>query len=201
MPLIDGIVGPVPPGRDPDEYDRSRRRVLWSLPTGLFVVGSRAGVRRNLMTANWVMQIATSPKLVAVSVERGSLTLSLIEEGGAFSISVLSRADKALVRKFVKPVSDVELAADGSVSTMAGVPVVETPEGPPRLTAALSWLACAVRRVDRWQDEWGGGPTSHALVVGQVTNAAEGRAGPGSTGGESDPGVLRMEDTRMNYGG
>ena len=33
----------VPEGRDPEEYDRMRRRVLWSLPTGLFVVGSRAG--------------------------------------------------------------------------------------------------------------------------------------------------------------
>ena len=40
-----------PRGRDPDEYDRLRRRVLWSMPTGLFVVGSRAGDRRNLMTA------------------------------------------------------------------------------------------------------------------------------------------------------
>ena len=60
-----------PEGRDPDEYDRLRRRVLWAMPTGLFVVGSRAGDRRNLMTCNWVMQVATSPKLVAVSVERG----------------------------------------------------------------------------------------------------------------------------------
>ena len=42
-----------------DAYDRLRRRVLWSMPTGLFVVGSRHGDRRNLMTANWVMQVAT----------------------------------------------------------------------------------------------------------------------------------------------
>ena len=68
------VTGPVPEGQDPDDYDRLRRRVLWSLPTGLFVVGSRAGDRRNLMTANWVMQVATAPKLVAVAVERGSVT-------------------------------------------------------------------------------------------------------------------------------
>jgi hypothetical protein len=29
MPLSDGIVGPIPEGRDPDTYDRLRRRVLW----------------------------------------------------------------------------------------------------------------------------------------------------------------------------
>ena len=28
------------------------RRVLWSMPYGLYVVGSRAGARRNLMTLN-----------------------------------------------------------------------------------------------------------------------------------------------------
>src|SRR5580704_14374106 len=112
-PLVDDGVGPFPEGRDPHEYDRLRRRVLWSLPTGLFVVGSRAGDRRNLMTCNWVMQIATSPKLVAVAVERGAVTRRLIEEGGAFSVSVLSRADRSLVRRFVKPVDAVELDASG----------------------------------------------------------------------------------------
>ena len=66
--VADTGVGPFPEGRDPEEYDRLRRRVLWSLPTGLFVVGSRAGARRNLMTCNWVMQVATTPKLVAVAV-------------------------------------------------------------------------------------------------------------------------------------
>ena len=65
--------GPGDGGRA-EEYDRLRRRVLWALPTGLFVVGSRAGDRRNLMTCNWVMQVATSPKLVAVAVESGSVT-------------------------------------------------------------------------------------------------------------------------------
>ena len=53
-PLQEGPVGPFPDGADRDEYDRLRRRVLWTMPTGLFVIGSRAGDRRNLMTANLV---------------------------------------------------------------------------------------------------------------------------------------------------
>ena len=57
------VDGPVPPGRDPDTYDRLRRRVLWSMPSGLYVVGTRAEDRRNLMTISWVTQVAMSPKL------------------------------------------------------------------------------------------------------------------------------------------
>lgn len=52
-----GPIGPYPPGVESDdqkdEYDRLRRRVLWSLPSGLYVVGSRSGIKRNLMTINW----------------------------------------------------------------------------------------------------------------------------------------------------
>ena len=36
------VIGPVPAGRDPEAYDRMRRRVLWSLPTGLYVLGTRS---------------------------------------------------------------------------------------------------------------------------------------------------------------
>ena len=72
------LVGPFPEGVDPDDYDRLRRRVLWSLPTGLFVVGSTAEIdgarRHNLMTANLVVQVATRPKLVAVALETEALT-------------------------------------------------------------------------------------------------------------------------------
>jgi hypothetical protein len=46
MPLITGIVGPVPEGRDPEEYDKLRRRVMWTMPSGLYVIGSRAGERQ-----------------------------------------------------------------------------------------------------------------------------------------------------------
>lgn len=46
-------IGPFPDGVDPVEYDKLRRRILWMMPSGLYVVGSRAGGRRNLMTLNW----------------------------------------------------------------------------------------------------------------------------------------------------
>ena len=100
MPLPEAGVGPIPEGLDPEEYERRRRRVLWSMPTGLFVVGSRDADRRNLMTANWVMQIATAPKLIAFAVETGSVTRELVESGGGFSVSILPKEARSLVRRF-----------------------------------------------------------------------------------------------------
>ena len=192
----------IPEGRDPADFDRLRRRVLWSMPTGLFVVGSRSGAHRNMMTCNWVMQVATTPKLVALAVEQGSVTRALIEEGGWFSVSILSRADRAVVRRFVKPVDEVVLDADGGAVSLQGEAVVEGVGGVPRLASASAWLACEVRSTVAWKAE-DGKPASHVLCVGEVIDAGEAKGDPSESGepARDTEGVLRMEDTRMNYGG
>ena len=64
MPVQQGIVGPIPEGADAEAYDKLRRRVLWTMPSGLYVIGSRHGDRLNLMTANWVTQVSFDPKRV-----------------------------------------------------------------------------------------------------------------------------------------
>jgi flavin reductase (DIM6/NTAB) family NADH-FMN oxidoreductase RutF len=193
-------MAPVPEGRDPDEYDRQRRRVLWSMPTGLFVVGSRHGERRNLMTANWVMQVATEPKLVALSVESGSLTRELIGAGGSFSVSVLPVSERAVIRRFAKPVKDVEVDVDGVAVALQGERVHEVADGLPVLSSAVAWLSCAVRDTVTWDAITTEVP-SHVLVVGEVTDVGEAPPSapvPGATDGVE---VLAMRDTRMNYGG
>jgi flavin reductase (DIM6/NTAB) family NADH-FMN oxidoreductase RutF len=184
------LVGPFPTGVDHDEYDQLRRRVLWSFPTGLFVVGSvgqvEGSTRHNLMTANLVVQVATNPKLVAVAVEHEAVTAALIKEGRCFTISLLHRNDRTVVRRFVKPVSEVGLDELGQVATMAGEPVRLAGSGAPILAGALAWVDCRLHTAD----ELG----SHMLAIGEVVDA----------GGLDDPevtDVLRMEDTRMNYGG
>lgn len=181
-----GLVGPFPPGVDPDRYDRLRRRVLWSMPSGLYLLGSRAGERRNLMTLNWATQLALEPKLLGVSVEQTALTHELVAEGACFSLSLLAREDRAIVRKFVKPASE-----DREARTLAGLPYRDLAvTGAPVLVSALGWLDC------RLVDQLACG--SHTLFVGEVVDAAFG-VGRGET--DQTPDVLRMEDTRMNYGG
>ena len=82
------LVGPFPPGADPEDYDRIRRRVLWRMPTGLYLVGSLAAGERNMMTANLVVQLCVEPKLVGVVVEAAARTHELIETGGCFAVSL-----------------------------------------------------------------------------------------------------------------
>lgn len=167
--------------------DRRWRRVLWTLPTGLYVVGSRAGVRRNLMTASWVTQVATEPRLVGVGLERSSVTLELVRDGAAFALSLLAVDDRALVRRFVRPVpaDEVTVGEDGT-GTMRDVPVRAEVTGAPVLAAAVAWLDCRVTRIV----DLG----SHSWVVGEVVGAGFG------PDGEAQP-VLTVRDTRMNYGG
>lgn len=166
-----------------DELDRHRRRVLWAMPTGLYVVGSRAGDEVNLMTANLVVQVCTEPKLMAVAIEHDALTMRLVRDGGAFSVSLLPRSDRAVVRHFAKPVVEVERSEDGTVLTMAGHAVDEVgTHRLPVLTSAVGYLYCPLTSAE----ELG----SHVLCIGEVVEV----------GGEPSD-VLRMEDTRMHYGG
>ncbi|MGH9062425.1 MAG: flavin reductase family protein [Acidimicrobiales bacterium] len=174
------VIGPVPPGQDPEEYDRLRRRALWSLPSGLYVVGSRAGGERNLMTLSWATQVALEPKLVAISVERDAMTHRLVAEGGVFSLCTLHREDRAIVRKLVKPVAE-----GPEPGALNGFAVRSAVTGAPILTQAVAWLDCEVRQSLA--------VGSHSVFVGEVVDAGFGRP--------EDAPVLRMEDTRMSYGG
>ncbi len=181
MPAQHELVGPFPDGASPEEYDRLRRRVLWTMPSGLYVIGSTdGGERRNAMTANWVMQLSFDPKWVGVSIERKAVTHELIEAGGCFAVSIVDREDRAIVRKFTKPV-DVDLAA----KTLNGFPSIERVSGAPILAQAVAFVDCQVR------ERLTAG--NHTLFAGEVVDAGFLK--------EEDTPVLRMEDTRMNYGG
>jgi len=75
----DAPVGPFPEGADHEEFDKLRRRVLWKMPSGLYVVGATdKGERRNGMTLNWASQLGFDPKLLGISVEREAFTHELI---------------------------------------------------------------------------------------------------------------------------
>jgi flavin reductase (DIM6/NTAB) family NADH-FMN oxidoreductase RutF len=180
-----GPIGPYPPGVETEdervEFDKLRRRVLWKMPSGLYVLGSTDGAqRRNGMTINWVTQLSFDPKWIGVGIEQLAVTHELVEAGRCFSISMIDREDRALVRKFTKPV-DVDLDA----RTLNGIPYVERVTGAPILEQAVAYLDCRVH------DRFTAG--NHTFFVGEVVDAA-------FLKDENTP-VLRMEDTRMNYGG
>lgn len=172
------LVGPFPDGADPGEYDRLRRRVLWQLVNGLYLLGTSFREEKNLMTLNWAMQVSIRPKQVAVSVEATAVTHRLLSEGGCFALSILDRSERALVRSFVKPARH-----DPEQQKLNDVAYTTKTTGAPVAAAAVAWLDCEVRA----RLSCG----SHELFVGEVVDA----------GGEGSDAILRMEDTRMSYGG
>jgi flavin reductase (DIM6/NTAB) family NADH-FMN oxidoreductase RutF len=180
MPVQQGIVGPVPPGREPEVYDKLRRRVLWKMPSGLYVLGSRAGERLNGMTINWVTQLSFDPKLMGVSVEREAFTHELVTEGRVYTVNLIAQEDRAIVRKFTKPVE-----VDPSAHTLNGFPFHDGVTGAPILDQAVAFLECEVRQAI----ELGG----HTLFLGEIIEC----------GFQLDEAtsVLSMGDTRLNYGG
>jgi flavin reductase (DIM6/NTAB) family NADH-FMN oxidoreductase RutF len=182
MPVKEGPIPPFPDGADPDEYDRLRRRVLWKMPSGLYIVGSTdKGDRRNGMTLNWATQLSFDPKWLGVGVEHGAFTHELITAGGVFALCIIDREDRAIVRKFTKPV-DVDLAAH-TLNEFANFDRPAT--GAPVLAQSVAYVECEVRQTV----EIG----NHSLFLGEVVNAAFLK--------DEATDVLRMEDTRMNYGG
>jgi flavin reductase (DIM6/NTAB) family NADH-FMN oxidoreductase RutF len=179
-----GPVGPYPQRveteEDKAEYDKLRRRVLWTLPYGLYVVGSRATDRRNAMTLNWATQLAFDPKLIGIGVEQSAYTHELISAGRVFSLNTVAREDRAIVRKFTKPVE-----VDKTAGTLNGFAFHDGATGAPILDQAVAYLDCEVRQsVDLGH---------HTLFLGEVVDAGFQR--------DEDTPVLRMEDTRMSYGG
>lgn len=179
-----GPIGPYPSrvtGEDAElEYDKLRRRLLWTMPTGLYVIGSRAGDRRNAMTANWCVQVSFDPKLIGIGIDHAAFTHELITEGGVFTVNLVARDDRGIVRKFTKPV-DVDLEA----RTLNGFAFHDGVTGAPILDQAVSYLDCEVRQAV----EVG----NHTLFLGEIVDCDFQQA--------EDTPVLRMEDTRMNYGG
>jgi flavin reductase (DIM6/NTAB) family NADH-FMN oxidoreductase RutF len=149
------------------------------MPSGIYLLGSAAGGRRNLMTHTWAMQVSQQPKLLAVSVRRDALTCELVHQGGAFSLCFLKREDRAIVRGFTKP------AVEGPGPGMLGGVAVSTgTTGTPIVTAAAAWLECEVRQELELGD--------HCLFVGEVVDCGA---------PDEDAALLRTEDTRLNYGG
>lgn len=131
------------------------------------------------MTHNLAAQVATEPKLLAVAVRVDAVTHGLVQEGRVFSLCFLKREDRALVRGFTKP------AVEGPEPGMLGGVHVRTGStGAPLFVGSAAWLECEVRHELALGD--------HTLFVGEVVDC--------SAPDEGAP-VLRMEDTRLNYGG
>ena len=115
-----------------------------------------------------------------IGIEKPALTHELISEGGSFTVCTIAREDRAIVRKFTKPVE-----VDEASSTLNGFPFHDGLTGAPILDQAPAYVDCEVRQAV----EVG----NHTFFIGEVVDCGFQAA--------EDTEVLRMEDTRMSYGG
>ena len=158
--------------------DELLNRVTWKIPNALALVGSRAGDECNGMTTSWITQLSMEPVLVGIGVDNSAVTHRLITDGGCFTVNLWDAAETKVFVKFSKP----STFADGMLN---GRPVHEETTGAPVFDDAIAWVDCEVRQ----SVDCGG----HTFFIGEVLDAGFHR--------DEDTEVLRMEDTRMNYGG
>ncbi|MBI1885705.1 MAG: flavin reductase [Chloroflexi bacterium] len=148
---------------------------LEQMPYGLYIVGSRSDDEVNGMMADWVMQVAFEPRLVAVSLENDSHTLENVRGTRAFSVNILDEGAMELARKFAQPYYAAKIEgrpvaeAAKVYHKLEGIGHSLGETGSPILDEAMAWFECELE-----QEVAIGG---HTLVIGRVVNGAVNRAG------------------------
>lgn len=132
---------------------------LHRMPYGFYSITSRQGDEVNAMVANWVMQAAFSPRLVALGLQKKAYSHQVIEAGGVFAINIFNKADQEAMMPFTK-------GRAKNPEKMADADYTAAPEtGCPVLQGAAAYVECrVVEIVDVGAD--------HDIVIGEVVGGA-----------------------------
>ncbi|MBI2910930.1 MAG: flavin reductase, partial [Chloroflexi bacterium] len=119
----------------PLQIDRSGlRQAMGRFATGVTVVTTRLGEELHGMTANAVTSVSLQPLLALVCVDKAAHLHGAMSRSGIFGLSVLSREQEALARRF----SNDARAHD--TSDFDGVRVFEAATGAPLIEGCLSYV-------------------------------------------------------------
>lgn len=121
------------------------------MPYGCYIVGSHdcAGIPNGMM-ADWLMQVAFTPRMVAVSFENDAHTLANICTTGTFTVNMLPRDDSGmhLAARFAQPYDGAKVAGrshNGDTTIhhkLEGLAFHDASDGSPVLDGACAWLEC-----------------------------------------------------------
>jgi flavin reductase (DIM6/NTAB) family NADH-FMN oxidoreductase RutF/rubredoxin len=67
------------------------QKVFRKISYGVYIVTSREGDRLNGQVANAVMQVCSSPPVVAIAINKENLTHAFIKKSGVFTVSILAQ--------------------------------------------------------------------------------------------------------------
>src|SRR5207245_1050890 len=103
-----------------------------------------------------VTQCSFDPPLIMVAVRKRSRSYALLKSGGTFSLNLIDKKERRIVRTLEKPF--------GAVGNKIGrVSHVEEDTGAPILRRAFAYLECKLRKIYE--------PGDHALIIGEVVHA------------------------------
>lgn len=130
----------------------SFKRAAGSWVSGLTIVTVANGDRRHGMTASAFSAVSAKPPQVLVCCDRGSATHALIQEVGAFTVSILARGQQDLSELFADKQRNEIRFDELDYATGA--------TGCPRIPGALAHLDCSVA------ESYEAG--THAIYIGLV---------------------------------
>ncbi len=129
------------------------RSVLRQWASGVTVVTAGLDGALHGMTVSSFSSVSLEPALISVNIERRTRTHSLMEEAGAFAVSILASDQQSLSRHFGGGVPDTE-------ERLEGVPYQLGPLGSPLLEGGLASLECRIHAVVP--------AGTHSVFVGEV---------------------------------
>ena len=130
------------------------RSILRQWASGVTVVTAGLDGALHGMTVSSFSSVSLEPALISVNIERRTRTHSLMEEAGAFAVSILANDQQNLAQHFGGGVPDTE-------ERLEGLPYQLGPLGTPLLEGCLANLECRIHAVLP--------AGSHSVFVGEAT--------------------------------
>ena len=155
---------------------RAKKRILRSVPYGLYALTTVDGDEVNVFTATWVSQCSFEPPLLMVAVRCDSYSHEMLRRGGAFALNLVGKDQQEVLSRFFKTVHRVGSKLN-DVSFHTGA------TGAPLLDLAVSALECRVTHFHEAGD--------HSIFVGEIIAAHVFRDEP----------PLVCSDTSWHYAG
>lgn len=130
------------------------KRLFMTLTQGVYVIGVAEAGQRNAFTASSVMQVSLQPPMLALAVNPGNASYTLLVAGGIFTVTVLQCDQRALADFFGNHSARDE-------DKLRAVPWHAAPSGAPVLDEGLSYFDCRIVSTQPAGD--------HVVVVAEVT--------------------------------
>ena len=79
--------------------EKNIRSAMNTMTHGVYVIGTHADGKYNLMTAAWLSQVSGRPPMLMAAVSKSHYTAELLKDSSRFSVSVLTKDQRETALK------------------------------------------------------------------------------------------------------